>query len=194
MDVIFAMGAYGSRASIAFNQEKAIIGAIVDTQGSSNVKYGLIQYGTDSAETLKRLEEFTGNLDFKRFVAASELKSRGRALISAMDKASEEFLSSSARRKALVLFANGLPSVPFNNLVTASRYLRSQGVKVVVVYSGNTGDRTRLQQIVSNTHDVFPWSFGTSSRLIGNKIALQLFKGELIILTIVLFLIVLILR
>ena len=171
------MGADGSRASTAFNEEKAIIGSIVDRQGLSQAKYGLIQYGTNSAEILRHLSQFTSNLDFKRFVGRSSLKSRGRALIPAIDKASEAFLSSDAKRKVLVLFANGLPFVPFNDLVNASRFLRSQGVKVVVVYSGNSADRTRLQGIVSSTDDLFPWSIGTASSVFGRKIALQLFKG-----------------
>jgi hypothetical protein len=177
IDVIFAMGADGSRASTAFNEEKAIIGSIVDRQGPSRAKYGLIQYGANSAETLRRLSQFTSNFDFKRFVGNSALASRGRALIPAIDKASEDFLSSDAKRKVLVLFANGLPFVPFNDLVNASSFLRSQGVKVVVVYSGNSADRIRLQRIVSGTEDLFPWSIGSGSTVVGNKIALQLFKG-----------------
>lgn len=181
MDVIFAMGADGSRASSFFNNEKYIINEIVDKQGSTATKYGLIQYGANTAETLKRLPEFTNNLDFKQFVRARTLKSPGRALIPAMDKAGEEFSSSDARRKALVLFANALPFVDFNDLIIASRKLRSQGVKVVVVYSGNSGDRRRLQAIVSNDEDLFPWSLTTKSSVTGGKIALQLFKGQFVV-------------
>ena len=171
------MGADGSGADGFFNEQKAIIGSIVDRQKSSKTNYGLVQYGSSSAETKKRLSQFTNNFDFKRFVVSSTLKSRGRSLISAMDKASEEFLTSKAKRKVLVLFANGLPRNSFNDLVTASKSLRSQGIKVVVVYSGNSGDQNRLQQIVSNNGDLFHWSIGTNSRVLGGKIALQLFTG-----------------
>ena len=184
IDVMFAMGADGSGASTLFNQEKAIIAAIVDRHGSSKAKYGLIQYGYNSAETLRRLSQFTNNLDFKRFVGSRTLTSRGRALIPAMDKASEEFLSSNAKQKVFVLFANALPFVSFNELVSASRSLRSNGVKVVVVYSGSSADRTRLQQIVANNKNLFSWNIGTRSSVIGSKIALQLFKGLLFLFTI----------
>jgi hypothetical protein len=182
IDVIFAMGADGFGASAAFNDEKTIIRSILDSQGPAQAKYGLIQYGDNSAEILRHLSQYTNNLDFKSFVGTSTLKSRGRALIPAMNKASEMFSSSDAKQKVLVLFANGLPFVPFNDLVNASSYLRSQGVKVVVVYSGYSADHTRLLRIVSTTGDFFPWSIGTGTSVMGSRIAFQLFKGSLFIL------------
>ena len=178
IDVVFAMGADGPRASAAFNDEKVIIDSILDRQGPSNARYGLIQYGASSAEILRHLSQFTSNLEFKGHVRSSSLKTPGRALIPAMDKASEVFLSSNAKQKVLVLFANGLPFVPINHLVNASSFLRSQGVKVIVVYSGSSADYPRLQRIVSSTEDLFPWSIGTGTSVTGGKIALQLFKGS----------------
>jgi hypothetical protein len=175
------MGADGFGASAAFNDEKTIIRSILDSQGPAQARYGLIQYGDNSAEILRHLSQYTNNLDFKSFVGTNTLKSRGRALIPAMNKASEMFSSSDAKQKVLVLFANGLPFVPFNDLVNASSYLRSQGIKVVVVYSGYSADRTRLQRIVSTTGDFFPWSIGTGTSVMGSKIAFQLFKGSFFI-------------
>ena len=178
---MFAMGADGSRASTLFTGQKAIIAAIVDRQGSSKARYGLIQYRYNSAETLRRLSQFTSNLDFKRFVESRRLGSRGWALIPAMNKANEEFSSSKAKQKVFVLFASSLSFVSFNELVSASRSLRASGVKVVVVYSGRSADRARLQQIVSSNENLFSWSTGARSSVIGGKIALQLFKGVYVV-------------
>lgn len=177
LDVIFAMGADGLDASTTFNREKAVIGSIVDRQGPSQANYGLVQYGLNSAETLSRLSQFTSNLEFKRLVGNSTLKSPGRAWIPAMNKAREEFESRNAKRKVLVLFANDMPSVPLVDLVKASRSLRSQGVKIIVVFSGSSADRNRLLSIVPTSDDLFAWTVNTQSNVIGSKLASHLFKG-----------------
>lgn len=177
VDVIFASGGYGANAYRLFDREKEIIQAIVNQQGTAVARYGLIQYRETSAVIQRKLSQFTNNADFKRYVRFSTLGYRGRGLVPAMTQASNEFKSSSAKRKVLVLFGNGVPAIPFQDLSAAAKKLADEGVKLIVVFFGNNVDRKRLERIVPSIDDIFRGNSWTKSDILGNKIALQLFKG-----------------
>ena len=168
------MGADLPNPYTMFTREKEIISSIVD-QGSSRATYGLIEYGRNSANVLQRLSQFINDDNFKQSVRSTSLRSAGRSLVPAMEKASEEFKTSTAKRKILVLFANALPS--YNDLLTTARRLNKEGIKVVVLFYGTTGRLQLLENIVSNKDDLFPWRFSEQPDVIASELALQLFKG-----------------
>ena len=143
LDIAFAVGAYGPDSDAIFRKQKEFILTFLKSYrhpiSNGNIRVAIIRY--DSRATIvKNLRETYDIEIIESLVNGLRLTQRGSAIDTAFNVASKDIFSqpvNDGSKKVLLLFTDFTKSQKWNSLRKAIQLLRTQGVSIIAMGTGN---------------------------------------------------------
>ena len=154
LDIAFAVGAYGPDSDAIFRKQKEFILTFLKSYrhpiSNGNIRVAIIRYDR-RATIVKYLRETYDIESIENLVNGLRLVQRGSAIDTAFSIASKDVFSQSVndgRKKVLLLFTDFTESQKWNSLRKAIKLLRTQGVSVIAM---GTGNKVNIPNLVTMT-------------------------------------------
>ena len=154
LDIAFAVGAYGPDSDAIFRKQKEFILTFLKSYrhpiSNGNIRVAIIRYDR-RATIVKYLRETYDIESIENLVNGLRLVQRGSAIDTAFSVASKDVFSRSVndgRKKVLLLFTDFTESQKWNSLRKAIQLLRTQGVSVIAM---GTGNKVNIPNLVTMT-------------------------------------------
>ena len=154
--MIIAFGSQGKNALSLLGKEKSIAAAKIDSvEGSSDIRYGLINYA-DIAGVYSELGEFKTAVETKDAIWKLPWAGEGTGLNNAISQATNEFRNNGRPEayKIFIIFVTG-PAVSSPKILNMSaQELFDLDVRVIPVLLGDDSDEEQVKYFVLDPKDI----------------------------------------
>ena len=157
IDVVFALSATGTSASVTFQLMKDTIDLIADKYGMGNMRYSLILFSDKANINITFSEKYASLNDLMIAIQALPAVTGNPNLPAALTAAKEAFEDSGVRKDSthvLVVFTDKRSGAAEEDVKTAARPLEDSAIVVIPVAIGNEIDNEELEWATSDKDNV----------------------------------------